>query len=77
MNREEDIGYKIMDDGRILVAIPPDRQPEFQTILNRALNCWPSAPPEWKALADILQHGKPLQDYYSEPKPRTRQAIGQ
>jgi len=40
----------------------------FKTILNRALNCWPDAPPEWKDLADRLEFGKPLQNYYPPEK---------
>lgn len=61
----EDITYKITES-RLLLAIPISRITEFQTILNRALNCWSEAKPEWKHLADIVQHGKPLVDYYAQ-----------
>lgn len=61
-----DIGYKYINNGNLLLSIPPERIHEFQTILNRALNCWPEAKPEWKHLADIVQHGKPLVDYYAQ-----------
>lgn len=40
---------------------------EFQSVLQRALNCWPDAPADFKSLADILEYGKPLQDYNSQP----------
>lgn len=72
-----DIGYKILEDESILLRIPKEKQPEFTVILNRALNCWPECPPEWKHLADILQHGAPLQDYYSQPAPRKKSTKGQ
>lgn len=61
-----DITYKILEDGRILLAIPPERKPELVHLLNRALNCFPEAKAEWKHLADILQHGAPLVDYYDQ-----------
>lgn len=40
---------------------------EFQLVLQRALNCWPDAPADFKSLADILEYGRPLQDYNSQP----------
>lgn len=72
-----DITYKILEDGRLLLAIPPERKQELVTILNRALNCWPDCNPEWKPLADLLQHGEPLQNYYEQPAHRTRSVEGQ
>jgi len=36
----------------------------FKTLVNRGLNTWDEAPPELKEFADILIHGKALQDYY-------------
>lgn len=73
----EDITYKILEDGRLLLAIPHSRKQELQTILNRALNCWPDASPEWKHLADLIQHGEPLQNYYEQPAARHRSVEGQ
>lgn len=35
----------------------------FRTILDRALNCWPHCPNEWKELSDMLNHGRVLQNY--------------
>lgn len=61
-----DITYKILEDGRILLAIPPDRKSELVNLLNRALNCFPEAAPDFKHLSDILQHGAPLVDYYAQ-----------
>lgn len=61
-----DISYRIDDKDRLLLAIPKQQQSTLLTILNRALNCWPECPPEWKHLADILQHGEPLVDYYAQ-----------
>ena len=48
----------------IQITLPVERVTEFKTILNRALNTWADAPPEWKELSDILEHGQMLQDYY-------------
>ena len=38
----------------------------FKLILARACNVWPDATPEIKILHDVVVHGKPLQDYYSQ-----------
>lgn len=35
----------------------------FKTLVFRATNLWPDAPPEIKEFADELDHGKILQDY--------------
>jgi len=72
-----DVGYKILDDKSILLHIPDQRKQELITILNRALNCWPDCPPEWKHFADIIQHGAPLQNYYEQPAPRKKSTEGQ
>jgi hypothetical protein len=38
----------------------------FQKLLDRALNCFPGAHPEFKEFSDMLNHGRVLQDYYSQ-----------
>lgn len=48
------------------LTIPIGRLAEFKSVLNRALNTWDTAPSEWKELADILEHGIALQDYYAQ-----------
>lgn len=61
-----DIKYKL-DNTQLILAIPSGSSLDtFEKILNRALNYWPDCPPEWKHLADILMHGKQLQDYYGQ-----------
>lgn len=43
----------------------------FQVLVNRATNCWDSAPADVKEFGDMVVHGRPLQDYISqsgEPK---------
>ena len=40
----------------------------LRTALARALNVWPDFPPELMDLSDRLEHGYPLQDYYSMGK---------
>lgn len=36
----------------------------FKELVQRATNCWDNAPPEIKHFADMVIHGKPLQNYY-------------
>jgi hypothetical protein len=36
---------------------------QFRELLNRALNCWPECPVDFKQLSDLLEHGKILQEY--------------
>lgn len=36
----------------------------FERLLNKVLNTWEHAEPEWKELSDRITHGKILQDYY-------------
>ncbi len=42
----------------------------FQTLVDRALNCWDSAPQELKELGDKLTHDRITQDH--SPKPMTK-----
>lgn len=50
----------------VILEIPENHLPGFKLILNRALNTWPDAPPEWKHLADMLEYGHSLQNYYHD-----------
>jgi hypothetical protein len=57
----------VPEDGSFIqIILTDDSKEHFTTAMNRALNCWPDAPPELKELADMLNHGKILQDYYSQ-----------
>lgn len=38
----------------------------LQTVFQRACNLWPDAPPQVKAIADVITSGKVLQDYDSQ-----------
>jgi hypothetical protein len=63
------VGHPLFDaDGKLdkvqLTLEDKETIRSFQTLLNRALNTWPDAPPEWKELSDRIEHGKALQDYY-------------
>ncbi len=42
------------------VIFDQDQIANLRTVLNRALNTWPEAPPELFTLAEYLDHGKPL-----------------
>lgn len=58
-------------DGReiaIDIAIGTSDISAFKEMVARACNVWPDAPAEIKEFHDILLHGKPLQDYYSQNK---------
>jgi hypothetical protein len=61
-----DIKYKREPNQGLILSIPETSIPSFLNLLNRALNCFPEAEPEWKHLADIIQHGSPLMDYYAQ-----------
>lgn len=54
------IGLTLVVSGNHLVNL--------RTALARALNVWPDFPPELMDLSDRLEHGRPLQDYYSMEK---------
>ena len=45
----------------------------LQKALARALSTWPDFPPELMDLSDRLEHGRPLQDYYSMGKSNGKQ----
>lgn len=52
----------------IHISVTADSLPTFQQLVNRALNCWDSAPPELKELGDMLTHGYITQKYTSQNK---------
>lgn len=65
------IGHPLFDEHEKLDKIQltlEDKEAiaSFQELMNRALNTWDAAPPEWKELADRIEHGKSLQDYYQK-----------
>lgn len=50
----------------LVVSIHQSQIENFKTLVNRALNVWPDAPPELKEFGDLLLEGKILQDYRSQ-----------
>ena len=58
-----DLNYNVET---INLAIVGDSIPRFKEVLRRALNTFPDAHPELKELSDFLEHGKALQDYYTQ-----------
>jgi hypothetical protein len=38
----------------------------LQIVFQRATNLWPDAPPNVKAIADVVTNGKVMQDYESQ-----------
>ena len=60
--------YLAPNKSRFTMELDAEAITSFKQVLNRALNCWPDAPPEWKDLADRLEFGKPLQNYYPPEK---------
>lgn len=62
--------YKDPEDFGAAITISGEKSlNHFKLLVNRAMNCWDNAPPELKEFADILEYGKPLQDYYSMDQP--------
>ena len=47
----------------IHISITAESIPNFQRLVDRALNCWNSAPAELKELGDMLTHGRVTQDH--------------
>lgn len=56
----------VWPDGFIQLGIDKDSAEVFKQLIRRALNTYVDAHPELKELGDILDHGKVLQDYYSQ-----------
>lgn len=50
------------------LSITAESLPAFNQLVNRALNCWDSAPPELKELGDMLTHGYITQKYIPHSK---------
>lgn len=51
----------------IHISVTADSLPNFQALIDRALNCWDSAPAELKELGDMLTHGYVTQDHTYKP----------
>jgi hypothetical protein len=51
----------------IHLSITSESLPNFLSLVNRALNCWDSAPKELKELGDMLTHGYITQDHTYHP----------
>lgn len=47
----------------IHISITEESIPNFVQLVNRALNCWDTAPKEVKDLGDMLTHGYITQDH--------------
>lgn len=54
------------DCGNLELIIPEELIPAFKQLINRALNTYVNAHPALKEFGDILEHGRVLQDYYSQ-----------
>lgn len=52
----------------IHISITADSIQNFNTLVNRALNCWDSAPAELKELGDMLTHGYITQPHTDQKK---------
>lgn len=51
----------------IHLSVTADSLPNFQALVDKALNCWDSAPAELKELGDMLTHGRITQDHTYKP----------
>jgi hypothetical protein len=61
-----------MSTGSLVLVIQEEAIPGFHKLINRAMNTWADAPPELKALADIIVEGKVLQDYQSQDSRKSK-----
>lgn len=65
----EHTDYHITIDKRsfeIHIVIPNDLFTSFKTLISRALNTNADCHPAFKEFGDLLEHGRVLQDYYSQ-----------
>lgn len=67
-HNEFNIGTQSFEEAGIEIRIKKEDSSAFKEMVARACNVWPDAPAEIKEFHDILLHGKPLQDYYSQNK---------
>ncbi len=51
----------------IHISVTAESLLNFESLINRGLNCWDSAPAELKELGDMLTHGKITQDHTYTP----------
>lgn len=51
----------------IHISVTHESLPAFTTLIQRALNCWDSAPAEIKELGDMITHGRVTQDHTYKP----------
>ena len=51
----------------IKISVTEESIPNFVALINRALNCWDSAPKELKDLGDMITHDKVTQDHTYKP----------
>lgn len=49
------------------IEVTEESLPNFEQLINRALNCWDSAPAELKELGDMLTHGRVTRDHTFQP----------
>lgn len=55
----------VTEDKTFVIVVPPLSAEAFQELIQRGANLWPDAPPEIKALADLITNGRIMQDYSS------------
>lgn len=51
----------------IHISVTAESLPNFESLINRGLNCWDSAPAELKELGDMLTHGRVTQNHAYTP----------
>lgn len=50
----------------VVIIITKESLPLFKSMVNRACNTWPDAPPEIKTFADQVTNGVVYQNYYDQ-----------
>lgn len=58
--------------GELKISVTEESLPDFISLINRALNCWDTAPRELKELGDLITHGRVTQDHTYKPMNTTQ-----
>ena len=51
---------------KLSILVEEESLPIFKSLVNRACNTWPDAPPEIKTFADQVTNGVVYQNYYDQ-----------
>lgn len=58
--------------GELKLSITEESLPDFISLIDRALNCWDTAPKDLKDLGDLITHDRITQDHTYKPMNTTQ-----